>query len=334
MIRILNTNFESSVSFLIMNDGQREFPGKSIDRKVESHPLMPPKENKYRELIEAIDHDPHSESVWVDIGTLARLEEKAAEQKGGFYSHVSLGDLIAVGEQLRSASTMEEKYRVLAGRSTTGELWHDIILGHVNDKNLPPLIQAVSARKRWKDALDIGSGTGNSLRAISPYCLTITGIDELDFLLEISKNDRQFPRNARLIVGNAVDLGSMFRLKSFDLAVSNGLTHYLTKEEMQKFISGLAGILCQDGSYFEPYAIKEPEDLLPAAEREYLSSAKGVFTCLLDRLVSDVDKPSEMDFNTMIRTFKTYAFEVIPHQRNEDGIFVMQFRKMRNIPVR
>lgn len=317
-----------------MNDEQREFSDKSIDQKADSLPFMPPKENRYRELIEAIDRDPHSESVWADVVSLTRVEEKTGGKEGAFYSHIPLSELIAVGEKLRVASTMEEKYRVLAERCTTGELWYDIILGHVNDKNLPPLIQAISVREWWKDALDIGSGTGDSLRAIAPYCLTITGIDELNFLLEVSKNDRQFPKNAQVVVGNAVDLRSKFRPESFDLAVSNGLTHYLTKEEMQKFISGLARVLRKYGSYFEPFAIKEPEDLLPAAEKEYLSSAKGVLTCLLDRLVSDVDKPSEMDLKTMIRTFKMYGFDVIPHQRNEDGIFVMQFRKMRNVPIR
>jgi len=302
--------------------------------KAESDLSVLPERDVYTKLIGAIEQDPHSDEVWGDVVRLAKAEEESGVARGGFYARVPLPELIAVGERLRAASTMKEKYQTLVQKCSTGDLWYDIILGHVNDKNLAPLAEAVSIRDGWDCGLDVGSGTGNSLRKIAPYCSTIVGLDELDFLLEASRKHKEFPQNAKLEVGNATELPSKFRREAFDLVISNGLTSYLTKEEMKKFISGLARVVKKHGSYFEPFVMKEPEELLPATEGEYLTSAKGVLTCLLDRLVSRVDKPSDMDFKEMATCFRLYGFDVIPNRPNEEGICVVQFRKMRHAPIR
>lgn len=300
--------------------------------KVESCPILLLQTEKYIPLIKALEKDPRDGDLWSSVVDLAKSEEQMKEAKQGFYAHIPLEELIAVGERLRTAATMRDKYKILAESCSTGELWFDIILGHVDDKNLGPLTQALTIRSDgWERGLDVGTGPGNSLRAVAPHCRNIVGLDKLDFFLDLSRKHPQFPRNATLAQGDATDLRTQFGKESFDLVVSNGLTIHLTEEQMKEFIKGLRWIIKEHGSYFETFALKEPEDLLQATEREYLTSAKGVMTCLLDRLMSHEDRLSSMDFKAMVSYFKLFGFEVIPHGQNEENIVVVQFRKKRKI---
>lgn len=194
-----------------------------LDEEQKPRPIKegPPLSNRIK-LIKAIEDNPRSDSLWTDVVNLARA--KGTKERRGFYAHVPLEELIAVGEKLRAVSTMREKYKTLAKRCSTGELWYDIILGHINDKNLKPLVEAISIKDYWNHGIDLGSGTGNSLRVVAPYCSTIIGLDKFDFLLEVSQKDKQFPKNARLVAGDVTELRSKFKPDSFDLVVSNGLT--------------------------------------------------------------------------------------------------------------
>lgn len=264
-----------------------------------------PNESTYLEMLKSIQEDPYSEEVWQSTVELAKREEVSGGGSENYYSRIPLEELISVGERLRAAREKDqehysskrskvEEYRVLTERASTGEYWYDIILGHVNDRAFAPVISRlgnlVKSRpgKKFETGLDIGSGLGNTLRDAAPYCAKIIGVEKLDFLAEEVRNNPSMPENTEVVTVDAVYEKLPFADESFDVIVSNGLTHYLDDGEMLALASKISRLLKDGGSYIEAYTVKEPGDLLPVTEKEYLTSAKTLLVCLMDNICSKV----------------------------------------------
>ena len=280
---------------------------------------------EYIQMLDKIQSDPYSDDAWKNAVDLAREEETFGGGTESYYTKIPLDELVMVGEKLRDAwikdkhifppGSKKEQYGVLAEKSSTGEYWYDIILGHVNDRAFIPVVTRLESlteshkdKKKFESGLDVGSGLGNTLRVIAPYCEKVTGVEQLEPLVEKVKNDPRTPENVEIIQGDAKRL--RFPDESFDVIVSNGLTHYFNYSEMQNYVREISRLLKDGGRYIEAYTIKEPDRRLPASELEYLTSAKALLVCLMDNIVSKVKVPRENDpydppwnFSDMIKSF-------------------------------
>ncbi len=285
-------------------------------------------QRQYGALIQSIEQDPFAQEIWEDVIARARAEETSG-QNDGFYAQFDLDELIAVGARIRSAKTQEDKYRILTERTRGDELWYDIVLGHVNDKNIPPFLDAIHSRKsKWDSALDAGSGPGNVLRALAPLCKEITGIDQLDFFNDISRAHPVFPTNATLVNGDACSLDTVFSKDAFDIVVSNGLTRYFDGNAMERFIHALGIVVRPGGSYFESFIIHDSsKELVPKSEEEYLSCAKGILVLLLDRIVSHVSHEKEISIQVLVQRFQEAGFIISSHPPTPENICIIEFQK-------
>lgn len=288
-------------------------------------------EDVYTKLFYAIHDNPHAETVWGDIVARARAEEALSGGSESFYTHVPLDELIAVGERLRGTRLKEEQYKILSERCSTGERWYDIVLGHVNDKAFAPIADALRHHveergQQWENGLDIGSGTGNTLRAIAPYFKSVKGVDRIEAVLQKEQREDTLPKNVQIVAGEATELP--FDNDIFDVAVSNGLTHYLSREDMQRYVDELARVIKPGGFYCEPFVVKETNSLLPGAEKEYLTSAKALLVYLIDNCISRGDQTqSSWSLKEMVAAFQSHGFTHTASSPNENGAWFIQFRK-------
>lgn len=282
----------------------------------------------YIELYHLIDETYAADETWQQTVTLAQHEEQSDVQGKGFYDQVPLAELVSFGSRLREVTTDEEKYRLLAERNSAGILWYDIVLGHVNDKNLPPLVAVISQGAPWGNMIDLGTGPGNALAAVAPYAANVAALDKFDFLLGHAKEKTATRKNVKYTVGDATALPTLFKPGRFDIAVSNGLTHYFSKEQTVSFIRGLNRIMKRGGVFLEPWINVEPGDILPKVEQEYLGSAKGLLVCLMDRICSKVDANYGMDIQTLVDTYQSNGFSVTRHPTNPDNVYIVQYQRV------
>lgn len=289
------------------------------------------KKPEYIELLQEIKEDPNSDEIWQKVVTLAVQEDKAKEGQESYYTPIPLGELISIGEKLKSANGREEQYEILAEKSSTGEYWYDIILGHVNDKTFIPVterLQAITEQQKMEAGLDIGTGLGNTLKAIAPYFNQVVGVDKLSPILKVAKRDDSIPTNAELIEGDATKLP--FEDNRFDAAVSNGLTHYLSRDEMQKYVTEVSRVLRPAGMYLESLTVKQNDELLPVIEKEYLTSGKALLVCLADNIVSrNDDENASWSITEMIEEFRDNGLSFVEPDRHEfeRGLVVISFVK-------
>lgn len=289
----------------------------------------------YLTIFQEIDKDPLSEKAWQQVLTIAQSEEGTAKSQEGFYGRVPLEELVGVVQQLKDAGTIEEKYKILSEKATTGDLWYDIILGRVNDKLLPALGEEIgswrnfmgenSGKRTWKRGLDLGTGTGNSLAELQKYCENTVGVDLLDFLLSIA---RQKSKESSLVVADV--LKTPFKTGSFDIVQSNGLTFYLPKAQLERFVAEASRIIEPGGSYFQPYPLPPDIDGVLAREREYLSSGKALLACLADRLITKPYQENEAEpseFALLSKFFEQRGFVRKRYIHRQEGVDVLEFKK-------
>lgn len=282
--------------------------------------------SEYSELISEIDKDPFSSKVWDRVLNLAKREEGTEKAQVGFYGHVPLGEMIKTARRLRETESLDGKYRILAEKSSTGELWYDIILGRTNDQPLTVLGEHIG-KKRWEKGLDIGSGPGNSLREIKKHAESFVGLDRLKFLLQVARSHPELSK-AQVVTAEALNLP--FANKKFNLVISNGLTYYLLKEDLPKFVDEVARVTEPGGSYFEAFTYKDKEEILPFVEREFLKSGKSVLACLMDRLITHREGEAEegpSHFSILKSGFEERGFSCIPTSHRDEGVLVLEFKK-------
>lgn len=287
--------------------------------------------NQYLELLTVIQNDPYSNEVWTKAVELAKSEEETGKGTESFYTHVPLGELIAVGERLRSTRLRNEQYDILTEKCSTGESWYDIVLGHMNDKSFAPIALQLEefvskAGRKFERGLDLGTGTGNTIRAASPFFNEIIGVDKQESVLHKTKYEPSFPKNARAVVADATNLP--FVDNYLDAVVSNGLIHYLSKEDMQQYVREVARVLNGNGFYMESFVTSVEGNTLPSTEQEYLASGKAMLACLIDNLVSTL-KPGEVQnkwtLKDVAEMFKEQGFDFDYSDENSDGVWWVAF---------
>lgn len=84
----------------------------------------------------------------------------------------------------------------------------------------------------YKNAIDIGSGTGALCNVLHEQGLSVTGIDPAKGMIETAKK-KSMHKEIKFIEANVLD-GLPFEDKSFDVSISSFVAHGLNKNERQK----------------------------------------------------------------------------------------------------
>lgn len=280
----------------------------------------------YKTLITDIDVDPFLPTVWDRVVAQAKNEENSPRAKAGFIGKISLDEMIPMAEKLRESKSVEDRFALLTQRSLSGDLWYDIVLGHVNDYLLEALGKYISGR-RWSKGLDMGSGYGNSALELQKHTDSFVGVDR-SILLQIVAQQKFQTARADLPVADATHLP--FADRSFDIAISNGLTHYIPEEQNRKFVSELWRVLAPGGSYIEAFPFKNAEDVVAHIEQGALESGKSVFAYLMGTFVTwqkEVPGESEFQFSRFVITFKNKGFKINQYKDLKENILILEFQK-------
>lgn len=257
--------------------------------KPDASPLFSVVQQKhYHELYAATGKNPHDDSLWDTIVQMAEKEEKQGIST--YLPTVPLDEMIAEGRLLQHDTTQEARYHHLFERCSNGLLWYDIIHDENTELLRPalPFLESLVQRRGRKvgRALDIGTGTGNAVRDIAPYCSSVVGIDVLPEAIDIAKGRTDIATKATFEVGDATDLH--FPSESMDLVLSNGVTVYLTKDQEWKQNEEIDRVLKSGGVYLMVNGV--PRDI----ESEQIEGAKNLLQNLISwMIVSSAVPPSE-----------------------------------------
>lgn len=292
---------------------------------------------QYLDLIKAFDENPNSLELFNRVVQFAKSESVVDDGSGVYYfedltqenlyEQLPLVELIQIGQRLRSAQTRDARYEILMEKNSRGELWYDIILGHVNDKMFQPVIDRLGSLDQiFTRGLNIGCRTGNSLKLIAPYCVSAVGVDNLDIALQAAKQN-DLPDNVSLVKSNGVLLP--LDNESCDLVVSNWLTSNLNSQEVNQYVTEVVRVLNQGGRYFDTIITIQGGSVIPRFEEDYLSSAKSVLVCLLNRICSNTKdvETSESTIKVLLEKFSDSGVSMQFSGFDHMDIGVLEFRK-------
>ena len=198
------------------------------------------------------------------LAVRAELNEAEGLRHSGPMANVTPRQLLRLYGRIENARSASERYAILAepipARAQPADeslVWFDIIHG----LTAPHIIHSIgrvayklatTSGKRWPDALDLGTGTGNlsaillGRREVPRSVGHLTTIDREKSLLAIAA--RRYPEADHV-------LGDVLRLRfpdaSFDVATSGGVAYGLSQEEQFQFFGEVARVLRPGGTYLD-----------------------------------------------------------------------------------
>jgi len=250
-------------------------------------------------------------------------EEKDQGFVDKIYPNIELEELIFFGEILLQNNSVEDRYNLmLINKTKAGQNWYDALMAD-NQIIFEPIIDFVS-KKYWQNAADIGTGTGDTLRSIAPFCKKVHGIDNSKLSIEIAK-DLGIPRNADILYSSTDKLP--FSNNSLDLVVSNGLIYYLSKKQTEDFVKELSRVIETDGKFYHSFAIKEENEIVPQIMNEILDSGKTALVNLVAAIATGHGHPENLgilDFNNLLLN---NGFLLTVKQQNPDNRVVLEYTR-------
>lgn len=298
------------------------------ERSVADH-LTPQQHELIEKLVQETDSSTNPETLWDSAVFLAK-----EEQKQGFRDpqlpDVSLAEIIRFGEQLQELGSMEDKYRAMMTKTESGRRWYDILLGSANKKMFAPVEneltqQYLETRKIWDNAADIGSGTGDTLRAIAPFCEYAVGVDMENFVNNIAI-EVGLPDNVTVVTGSAQALP--FPDASLDLAVSNGLAYYLSPSETEEFIQELFRVLRPGAKFYQSYLGKSEEAIVPQAFHSVLESAKAALLNLTRSIANGNGDPESLSLMDFTKSMMQHGFAPTNFTTDDNHAMLLEFTKL------
>jgi SAM-dependent methyltransferase len=224
------------------------------------------------------------ENFWDEAIMLAR-EEEALAGTDKYFKDINVDEIVSFGERMKKLNTVEEKYRLMMEKTNSGTLWYDVLLGPGNSAlfSLTKTILKDEARVngKFKSAADIGAGTGDTLRAIAPFCQHAYGVDFAEFSVRAAR-DKGLPANTSIVVANAGHFP--FTDQQLDLVVSNGLLYYLTPAETEQYVREMHRVLRRGGKYYNTLHMKEDNEIVPRLSLDVLESAKAALIDIVARI--------------------------------------------------
>jgi ubiquinone/menaquinone biosynthesis C-methylase UbiE len=314
-------------------------------------------------IFELITDNPWDDNIYKQLSERAKTEAfrypTSWMPEPDLYNSISGQGLIKLAEGMKKASSLEAKYRLLAGQAefeqnytrwfkrTYGEdpqplTWYDVIQGRQYNVCPPKedkdpfesypdsVMSALSetiGQSLWGKAVDLGSGTGDTTKAIADRANSIISLDRFDFLHKIARSKFQNRDNILYVVADATALP--FKSEASDLVVSNGLTAFIPKDRLGLFSQEIARVIGEGGSYFEPMVLSE-EKLWKTIKGEYLNSAKGLLAYMIGELVTSPGEGKSGDyphsFKDTDESYKRAGLSSMMH-RFSSGVVVCEYFK-------
>lgn len=211
-----------------------------------------------QQLLDDFADDPECEEIWLTAYDAALEEDKPIEaallvDERYPTIEVPARELVELAKRVR-ATAPDRRYDIMVERASNGERWFDVLrtfsseqLSNARQEIINQLSSGGFFPYGVEDALDLGVGTGKSLRVIEAVAQNVVGVDRNKQLLDVAKE----------VVGESTSLVRAevdclpFPKKSFDLVTSAGLIGALDKEMATGFYSELARLMRPGGFYLE-----------------------------------------------------------------------------------
>lgn len=281
------------------------------------------------DLVKRTRDSNNPKELWSEAVELARSEEKAGGAPS-LYPDLGVEEIVNFGEKLQQMNSIEEKYRLMMEETQSGELWYNVLLGDDNMRLFSQVESIVEGEyhrtgKKWGKAIDIGTGIGNTLRAISPFCEQIVGVDFAQFALQVAQRS-SLPENASLVLGKAEELPIADH--SADLVVSNGLLYYLSPTETHDFVSELSRILKVGGKFYHSAPLRDDGEIVPKVFQDTLESAKNALINVLDSIANGGGNPNSLGLFELHKLLLENEFELTLHDQDSENKFLLEYTRI------
>lgn len=276
-----------------------------------------------KDLVSRTESGNSLKDLWIPAVKFAR-EEKDQGFVDKIYPNIELGELIFFGEIMLQNNSIEDRYKLmLVNKTKAGKNWYDALLSGDNQKIFEPVIDFVK-KKYWQNAADIGTGTGDTLRSIAPFCKKVHGIDNSKLSIEIAK-DLGIPNNADILYSGADKLP--FLNDSLDLVVSNGLIYYLSKKQTEDFVKELSRVIETDGKFYHSFVIREENEIVPQVLSQSLDSGKSALVNLVATIATGHGHPENLGVSDFNKLVLSNNFLLTEYKQNPDNRVVLEYTR-------
>jgi len=261
--------------------------------------------------------------LWLPAVKFAR-EERDQGFVDKIYPNIELEELIFFGEILLQNNSVEDRYNLmLINKTKAGKNWYDALLAGDNQKIFEPVIDFVK-KNYWQNAADIGTGTGDTLRSIAPFCKKIHGVDNSKLSIVIAK-DLGIPNNADILDSGADKLP--FPNNSLDLVVSNGLIYYLSKQQIQDYVKELSRVIKTGGKFYHSFVIKEENEIVPQVLSDSLDSGKSALVNLVSTIATGHGHPENIGVLGFNNLLLDNGFLLTVNKQNPDNRVILEYTR-------
>lgn len=188
------------------------------------------------------------------------IDEYGLDSIDGFQS-LTPDELKNLGLSMLKARTVSDAYDLMAAPPSDGSIsYYDRLIAepqHLDTYKILDRTLRKAEPTRVKTAIDIATGTGFCAKLLSQVAEHVTAVDTSPGLLRVASRELETLRVTGKYM-KSFDVAQMNALQleysdgSFDIVVSNALTHYLTFDEQQAFYKEIHRILAPRGRYYEP----------------------------------------------------------------------------------
>jgi ubiquinone/menaquinone biosynthesis C-methylase UbiE len=250
-----------------------------------------------------------------------KLKTEAQNEDSDYLPDITIDDIEALYQQLKNASDSQESFAILAQEAPDKASWYDHVLGSGNRKVAAVLANFIQQRG-YSRVVDVGTGSGYLMDELGDSVESI-GLDISPLLLTEA---REKGHDVAIADATAIPL----KTSSVDCVASNGLTRYLSKDQLLKFAQGAERVLKHGKAYCEATIVIEEPGVI-RSEQEYKNSFKGLMLLALDRLVSEQNVPEQIEYQDWINAFVEAGFSpahMSPDTTSSgDRAAVLEFRK-------
>lgn len=192
------------------------------------------------------------------------------------FAGISMQELRKIGFRITDCKDIWEVYNILGEQSSVGPCYYDVILRpqHLRAYDKMDKLLDKLEPTRFKEGLDLGTGTGEMALVLGQRCEHLTAIDVVPSLLGV----------ARKKLTNAKKIGKLseFDIKTMDIldlqlpeafvdvVIGNGLQAYLTNEEILIMMEQIRRVLKKGGRYYEYQADNPDPPEYQTSQRAFL----------------------------------------------------------------
>lgn len=205
-----------------------------------------------QQLLTQFCERPDDESIWQTAYSWVTVESVVGNQQEPV-ADIPAEELVAFADLVRK-TPLPERYELTTKTASNERMWFDILgtfdspqLEQAKEGIIESWIDRGDNPTKFEKGLDLGTGTGKSLRALEVGAEKVVGLDRSIELLAIAKT--RAARGTELVLGEVDKLP--FADNEFDIATSSGLTGSLDRSTLRGFYAELSRVLRPGGIYVE-----------------------------------------------------------------------------------